>query len=156
MKRNLMLMFLFLSALMLSSAGNVSNASALGNYYCNTIPLSNTHIDCLRGLLDQHAPHLNVPRGARGLGYYKCDIPDSNTWRHVNCLRASLDRNAPGLAAMRGGSNNIMGAPRGSAMAPYAPHRPDNSNEQGAAGSSYHLNQPVNQGGVNGVLPGPR
>jgi len=104
-KRNLMLMFLFLSALMLSSAGNVSNASALGNYYCNTVPLSNTHIDCLRGLLDQHAPHLNVPRGARGLGYYKCDIPDSNTWRHVNCLRASLDRNAPGVAAMRGSQN---------------------------------------------------
>ena len=25
-----------------------------------------------------------------------------------------------------------------------------------ASGSSYHLNQPVNQGGVNGVLPGPR
>ena len=105
MKRNLMLMFLFLSALMLSSAGNVSNASALGNYYCNTIPLSNTHIDCLRGLLDTHAPHLNVPRGARGLGYYRCDIPDSNTWRHVNCLRASLDRNAPGVAAMRGSQN---------------------------------------------------
>jgi hypothetical protein len=104
-KRNLMLMFLFLSALMLSSAGNVSNASALGNYYCNTIPLSNTHIDCLRGLLDTHAPHLNVPRGSRGLGYYKCDIPDSNTWRHVNCLRASLDRNAPGVAAMRGSQN---------------------------------------------------
>jgi hypothetical protein len=104
-KRNLMLMFLFLSALMLSSVGNVSNASALGNYYCNTIPLSNTHIDCLRGLLDTHAPHLNVPRGARGLGYYKCDIPDSNTWRHVNCLRASLDRNAPGVAAMRGNAN---------------------------------------------------
>jgi hypothetical protein len=104
-KRNLMLMFLFLSALMLSSAGNVSNASALGNYYCNTIPLSNTHIDCLRGLLDTHAPHLNVPRGARGLGYYRCDIPDSNTWRHVNCLRASLDRNAPGVAAMRGNAN---------------------------------------------------
>ena len=105
MKRNLMLMFLFLSALMLSSVGNVSNASALGNYYCNTIPLSNTHIDCLRGLLDTHAPHLNVPRGSRGLGYYKCDIPDSNTWRHVNCLRASLDRNAPGLAATRGNAN---------------------------------------------------
>jgi hypothetical protein len=104
-KRNLMLMFLFLSALMLSSVGNVSNASALGNYYCNTIPLSNTHIDCLRGLLDTHAPHLNVPRGARGLGYYRCDIPDSNTWRHVNCLRASLDRNAPGVAAMRGNAN---------------------------------------------------
>jgi hypothetical protein len=37
-----------------------------------------------------------------------------------------------------------------------APHTPDNSNKQGASGSSYHLNQPVNQGGVNGVLPGPR
>ena len=36
------------------------------------------------------------------------------------------------------------------------PHRPDNSNEQGASGSSYRLNQPVNQGGVNGVLPSPR
>mgnify|MGYP006255520563 CR=1 FL=1 len=37
-----------------------------------------------------------------------------------------------------------------------APHRPDNTNDQGASGSSYRLNQPVNQGGVNGVLPGPR
>ena len=37
-----------------------------------------------------------------------------------------------------------------------APHTPDNSNNQGASGSSYHLNQPVNQGGLNGVLPGPR
>ena len=37
-----------------------------------------------------------------------------------------------------------------------APHTPDNTNEQGASGSSYRLNQPVNQGGVNGVLPGPR
>jgi hypothetical protein len=36
------------------------------------------------------------------------------------------------------------------------PHTPDNTNEQGASGSSYRLNQPVNQGGVNGVLPGPR
>ena len=33
------------------------------------------------------------------------------------------------------------------------PHTPDSSNEQGASGSSYHLNQPVNQGGLNGVLP---
>ncbi len=37
-----------------------------------------------------------------------------------------------------------------------APHTPDNTNEQGASGSSYQLNQPVNQGGVNGVLPGPQ
>ena len=37
-----------------------------------------------------------------------------------------------------------------------APHTPDNTNEQGASGSSYRLNQPVNQGGLNGVLPGPR
>ena len=33
------------------------------------------------------------------------------------------------------------------------PHTPDNSNEQGASGSSYHLNQPVNQGGIKGVDP---
>jgi hypothetical protein len=37
-----------------------------------------------------------------------------------------------------------------------APHTPDSSNNQGASGSSYHLNQPVNQGGLNGVLPGPQ
>ena len=36
------------------------------------------------------------------------------------------------------------------------PHTPDNTNDQGASGSNYRLNQPVNQGGVNGVLPGPR
>ena len=39
---------------------------------------------------------------------------------------------------------------------PTAPHQPDNTNDIGASGSSYRLNQPVNQGGVNGVLPGPR
>ena len=39
---------------------------------------------------------------------------------------------------------------------PIAPHQPDNTNDIGASGSSYRLNQPVNQGGVNGVLPGPR
>ena len=37
---------------------------------------------------------------------------------------------------------------------PIAPHQPDNTNDIGASGSSYRLNQPVNQGGVNGVLPG--
>jgi hypothetical protein len=33
------------------------------------------------------------------------------------------------------------------------PHTPDNTNEQGASGSNYRLNQPVNQGGINGVIP---
>ena len=41
--------------------------------------------------------------------------------------------------------------PQGS---PNAPHRPDNTNNQGASGSNYRLNQPVNQGGINGVMPG--
>ena len=106
MKRNLMLMFLFLSALMLSSVGNVSNASSLGNYYCNAIPLSNTHVDCLRSLLHQHAPQEGQPGGGRGgLGYYSCDRPDHNTWRHINCLRAKLDQWAPGLAVRQGSQN---------------------------------------------------
>ena len=35
-----------------------------------------------------------------------------------------------------------------------APHTPDNTNDQGASGSNYRLNQPVNQGGINGVMPG--
>ena len=34
------------------------------------------------------------------------------------------------------------------------PHTPDNTNDQGASGSNYRLNQPVNQGGINGVMPG--
>ena len=46
--------------------------------------------------------------------------------------------------------SNMRGyQPQGS---PNAPHQPDNTNDQGASGSSYRLNQPVNQGGVNGVI----
>jgi hypothetical protein len=51
----------------------------------------------------------------------------------------------------KGGVSATRGAPRVT-----QPHTPDNTNEQGASGSSYRLNQPVNQGGVNGVLPTPR
>jgi hypothetical protein len=48
-----------------------------------------------------------------------------------------------------------MGAlSRGNYNALNAPYRPDNTNDQDAAGSSYHLNQTVNQGGVNGVISG--
>ena len=55
---------------------------------------------------------------------------------------------APGTAPQYG---NPAGAP---GYAPgTAPHLPL-MDDPSAAGSSYHLNQPVNQGGVNGVLPG--
>ena len=45
----------------------------------------------------------------------------------------------------QGRTTNTQGSPQLPRMA-----APD------AAGSSYRLNQPVKQGGVNGVLPGPR
>ena len=56
----------------------------------------------------------------------------------------------------KGAYNTHQGAPgtrQGYQPQVNQPHTPDNSNEQGASGSSYRLNQPVNQGGVNGVLP---
>jgi hypothetical protein len=48
---------------------------------------------------------------------------------------------------------NMGALSRGNYNTPNAPHQPDNTNQLDAAGSSYNLNQPVNQGGVNGVLP---
>jgi hypothetical protein len=135
-KRNLMLMFLFLSALMLSSVGNVSNASALGNYYCNAIPLSDTHFDCLRHLLDTNT-NLNAPKGSRGVGNYNCATTNNDrTPARRDCLRAKLDRYAPGLAARMAPSNDNT----------YS-LMPD-----GNSGSNYnHLRDPMATGGVNGV-----
>ena len=70
---------------------------------------------------------------------------------------ANTNQGAPGTR--QGGQqhyNGNLSNTRGYQPQGNQPHTPDNTNEQGASGSSYRLNQPVNQGGVNGVLPVPR
>ena len=136
MKSKIILLALFFSAFAFSTLGNVSNASALGNYYCNAIPLSDTHFDCLRHLLDTNT-NLNAPKGSRGVGNYNCATTNNDrTPARRDCLRAKLDQYAPGLAARMAGSNGNT----------YR-MMPD-----GNAGSNYnHLRDPMATGGVNGV-----
>jgi hypothetical protein len=106
------------------------------------------------------------PRGNAGIqnkwGTPSQDAPQGN-YNAPNARRGQMGgQTHQGAAGTRqGGQQHYNGnlsntrgyQPQGSSN---APHRPDNTNDQGASGSSYRLNQPVNQGGVNGVLPGPR
>ena len=101
------------------------------------------------------------PRGNAGLknkwGTSSQDAPQGNYNEPKNRTRGmTTGSNRQGTSHYnKGNLSSTPGAyqPQGT---PNAPHRPDNTNNQGASGSSYRLNQPVNQGGVNGVLPGPR
>ena len=79
------------------------------------------------------------------------------TYNNLPGLGYNTHQGAPGTRQggqqhYNGNLSNTRGyQPQGS---PNAPHRPDNTNDQGASGSNYRLNQPVNQGGINGVMPG--
>ena len=164
MKTNIILIALFVAAFMFPSIGSVSNADALGNYGCGN-PDKRTHVNCLRSLLSSTPFGLTVKQSRPskdGLGNYGCG--NSNKVAHTTCLRGILDQHgahlqvggqgyAPGTAPQYG--NPAGGAP-GYAAPGYAPgtapHLPL-MDDPSASGSSYHLNQPVNQGGVKGVDP---
>jgi hypothetical protein len=189
MKRNVMLLALFVAAFSFPSIGSVSNADALGNYGCGN-PDKRTHVNCLRALLSTTPFGLTVMKAnpsKDGLGNYGCGNSDKTT--HTTCLRRILDQHgahlgvgsqgyAPGTAPQYGnpaggapgyaapgyapGTAPQYGNPAGGApgyaapgYAPgTAPHLPL-GDDPSASGSSYNLNQPVNQGGVNGVIADP-
>jgi hypothetical protein len=164
MIRNAMFLALFIAAFLFPSVGIVSNADALGNYGCGN-PDKRTHVNCLRALLSSTPFGLTVQASRPsqdGLGNYGCG--NSNKRKHTTCLRRILDQHgahlrvggasgyAPGTAPQYG--NPAGGAP-GYASGTYPgvadPQLP-RGDAPDASGSSYHLNQPVNQGGVNGVV----
>jgi hypothetical protein len=141
MKTNIILIALFVAAFMFPSIGSVSNADALGNYGCGS-PDKSTHVNCLRSLLSSTPFGLTVKQSRPskdGLGNYGCG--NSNKVAHTTCLRGILDQHGAHLQV--GGQGYAPGT------APHLPLMDDPS----ASGSSYHLNQPVNQGGVKGVDP---
>ena len=94
-----------------------------------------THNRTADGVTHNNLPGLrNNSRQGNGVSIYNGNVQGTRTQQH--------NSGQP--------SYNVQGTD------PTAPHQPDNTNDRGASGSSYRLNQPVNQGGVNGVLPGPR
>jgi hypothetical protein len=134
MKRNVMLLALFVAAFSFSSIGSVSNADALGNYGCGN-PDKRTHVNCLRALLSTTPFGLTVMKAnpsKDGLGNYGCGNSDKTT--HTTCLRRILDQHgahlgvgsqgyAPGTAPQYN-PGTAGGAP-GSALGNYGCGNPD-------------------------------
>jgi hypothetical protein len=99
MKRNTILIALFVASFMFPSIGSVNTADALGAYGCQTKD-SNGTITCLRGKLDGTAFGKRQPDGTHGSKDYKCGNSNTKTetMDRINCLRALLDTYAPHLA----------------------------------------------------------
>jgi hypothetical protein len=119
MKRNVMLLALFVAAFSFPSIGSVSNADALGNYGCGN-PDKRTHVNCLRALLSTTPFGLTVMKAnpsKDGLGNYGCGNSDKTT--HTTCLRSILDQHGAHLQTGGAGPMNppatfddgLMGAP---------------------------------------------
>jgi len=108
MKRNAMLLVLFMAAFLFPSIGSVSNADALGNYQCGNKDRK-THVNCLRAKLDSTPYGLTVSKGKRGLGKYGCGTKKRK--KHVNCLRRLLDQHGAHLAKGGAGPMNPPGMP---------------------------------------------
>ena len=105
MKRNTILIALFVASFMFPSIGSVNTADALGSYGCETKDLNGT-IVCLRGKLDGTAFAATQSDGTHGSKDYGCgnSNTEKQTWDRINCLRALLDKHAPNLAT--GGSTH--------------------------------------------------
>ena len=99
MKRNTILIALFVASFMFPSIGSVNTADALGSYGCETKDLNGT-IVCLRGKLDGTAFAATQSDGTHGSKDYGCgnSNTEKQTWDRINCLRALLDKHAPNLA----------------------------------------------------------
>ena len=96
MKRNTILIALFVASFMFPSIGSVNTADALGSYGCETKDLNGT-IVCLRGKLDGTAFAATQSDGTHGSKDYGCgnSNTEKQTWDRINCLRALLDKHAP-------------------------------------------------------------
>ena len=94
-KNNLLFSAFLMTTFIFPLIGNISTADALGNYGCYDEE-KNTHVRCLRSLLDSTQYGGTVPRSDGGLGNYGCYNEDKKT--HVDCLRALLDQHGPYLA----------------------------------------------------------
>jgi hypothetical protein len=129
MKRNIMLVALFIAAFMFPSIGSVDTADALGNYGCNTPQTDrNRHVTCLRTLLSQNgAGHLSSPSDD-GLGNFGCSAPTRSA--HVNCLRALLDTHAPHVLGGTPGAPTFDDALMGSTPGYEAPPVGDTAGTQ--------------------------
>ena len=99
MKRNTILIALFVASFMFPSIGSVNTADALGAYGCQTKSLDAT-ITCLRGKLDGTAFGIAQPDGTHGQKDYGCGNSNTKeeTWDRIKCLRALLDKYAPLLS----------------------------------------------------------
>ena len=94
-KNNLMFSAFLMTTFIFPLIGNISTADALGNYGCYA-EYKNTHVNCLRSLLDSTQYGGTVPKSDGGLGNYGCYDKDKNT--HVKCLRSLLDKHGAHLA----------------------------------------------------------
>ena len=105
MRRNTILIALFVASFMFPSIGSVNTADALGAYGCQTKDLNAT-ITCLRGKLDGTAFALTKPDGTHGSKDYGCGNSNTKkeTWDRINCLRALLDTHAPNLSRVEVGT----------------------------------------------------
>ena len=99
MKRNTILIALFVASFMFPSIGSVNTADALGSYGCETKDLNGT-IVCLGGKLDGTAFAATQSDGTHGSKDYGCgnSNTEKQTWDRINCLRALLDKYAPLLS----------------------------------------------------------
>jgi len=99
MKRNTILIALFVASFMFPSIGSVNTADALGAYGCQTKDLNGT-ITCLRQKLDGTAWALRKADGTHGSKDYGCGNSNTKTetMDRINCLRALLDTHAPHLS----------------------------------------------------------
>ena len=96
-KNNLMFSAFLMTTFIFPFIGYISTADALGNYGCYA-EYKNTHVSCLRSLLDSTQYGGTVPKGDGGLGNYGCYDKDKNT--HVKCLRSLLDKHGPHLCLL--------------------------------------------------------
>jgi hypothetical protein len=99
MKRNAILIALFVASFMFPSIGSINTADARGEYGCETKDLNGTLL-CLRQKLDRTPWGMTQPAGTQGSKNYGCGNSNSvsSTNVRINCLRDLLDRHAPHLA----------------------------------------------------------
>ena len=99
MKRNTILVALFVASFMFPSIGIINTADARGEYGCETNDLNGTLL-CLRQKLDRTPWGMTQPAGTQGSKEYGCGNSNSVSKTHarIDCLRGLLDMHAPHLA----------------------------------------------------------